>query len=442
MNVIASRIRHVGLVVKDLEKSLDFYCGILGLTIYKRCEEKGEYIDKLVSIKNVRVEWAKLNVPEGGLIELLQYHSHPDKAKNPKIIPSNKLGSGHIALTVANLEKVYNTLTKKGYKCNSQPLFSPEGKTKILYCHDPDGIILELVEDLKNLKLVSIGVPTYNRGSTYLSETLKSICNQTYTNLEIIISDNGSTDNTEAVCCEFARKDPRIRYIRQQTNIGPTANFNVLRREFKGDYFLHKDDDDLLDPTYVEKCVAKLESNQEAIVAASNFVEFDDKGRQINYNPSLYWPSEKDLYQRLKKYILLYEADGKDKFLHSGLWRRNAVKNYMFDERLFPEVPGWDFEDMDFVFKGLTWGTFEFINEVLFYKRVGSNSFDPPIKKFFLKRIYDSLLKSRLKRFWRPFFYKRMITIVSCPDLNWYRKSKLLFWNFFVMSRFCWTRKI
>lgn len=438
MSVVASRIRHVGLVVKDLEKSLEFYRDILGLTIFKRIEETGEYIDKLVGIKKVKVEWIKLNLPDGGLIELLQYHSHPDKAKKPKIIPSNRVGFGHVALTVTDLDNLHKILVKNGYKCNSKPLYSP-ANTKILYCHDPDGIIVELIQDFK---LVSIGVPTYNRATTYLPATLESIRNQTYTNLEIIISDNGSSDNTEAVCQEFVKKDSRIRYIRQQSNIGPTANFNILRREFKGDYFLHKDDDDLLDPTFIEKCVARLESNPEAIMAAANFVEFDDKGGKISYSPSLYWPSEKDLYQRLKKYILLYEADGKDKFLHSGLWRRNAVSNYMFDERLFPDVPGWDFEDMDFVFKGLTWGTFELVDEVLFFKRVGSNSFDPPAKKFFWKRIYDSLLKSRLKRFWRPFFYKRMGTIISCPDLNWYKKSKLLFWNFFVMSRFFWKRKI
>ncbi len=123
----------------------------MGLTIYRREEERGEYIDALVGIKNVRVEWVKLNVPNGGLIELLDYHSHPDPAVSgkPEAIPSNRLGSGHIALTVTNLEELYKTLIKNGYECNSKPLLGPTGKTKILYCHDPDGIILELVEDLQ-----------------------------------------------------------------------------------------------------------------------------------------------------------------------------------------------------------------------------------------------------------------------------------------------------
>lgn len=149
--MIASRIRHTGLVVRDLERSIKFYRDILGFSIYRRCMEKrGDFIDKFVGLKDVVLESAKLSLPQGGLIELLQYHSHPDpdtfkKAEN---FPSNKIGCQHIALTVEDLATLYQKLIKEGYNCNSEPLLSPEGKTKTLYCHDPDGIIVELTEDL------------------------------------------------------------------------------------------------------------------------------------------------------------------------------------------------------------------------------------------------------------------------------------------------------
>ena len=163
--MIVSRARHTGFVVRDIERSLKFYCGILGLTVYKRETEQGEYIEKLVGIKNARVEWVKLNIPGGGLIELLEYHSHPDPevsrsegarlarpsgeaAKISQPLSSNRLASGHIALTVENLDALYKTLVAGGYECNSAPLLAPGGKAKILYCHDPDGIIIELIEDL------------------------------------------------------------------------------------------------------------------------------------------------------------------------------------------------------------------------------------------------------------------------------------------------------
>ena len=79
-----SSIRHIGFVVTDLEKSLKFYSGILGLELYRRYTEKGDFIDNLTGLKGVTLEWAKLIIPSGGLIELLQYHSHPDSNSTSK----------------------------------------------------------------------------------------------------------------------------------------------------------------------------------------------------------------------------------------------------------------------------------------------------------------------------------------------------------------------
>ena len=143
-----SSIRHIGFVVTNLEESLKFYSGILELELYRRFTEKGEFIDNLTGMNGVTLEWAKLIIPGGGLIELLQYHSHPVSSGNDSNFPSNRLGCSHAALTVNDLSSLYVRLTKAGYKCKSEPLISPEGKAKILYCHDPDGAIIELIEDL------------------------------------------------------------------------------------------------------------------------------------------------------------------------------------------------------------------------------------------------------------------------------------------------------
>lgn len=149
--VMISSIRHIGIVVRNLDESLRFYRDTLGLSIYKRHTEKpGQFIDNLVGINKVELEWVKIIIPKGGLIELLQYHSHPDPDVNrcPEMFPSNRLGCSHISLTVDNLAQLYDKLTGNGYKCNSGPLVSPDGRVKILYCHDPDGTILELIEDI------------------------------------------------------------------------------------------------------------------------------------------------------------------------------------------------------------------------------------------------------------------------------------------------------
>lgn len=143
-------IRHVGIVVRDLNKSLSFYSEILGLKVYKREVEEGPFIDRLTGINNVRLEWVKLIIPKGGLIELLQYHSHPDPDERPSQggAPSNALGCSHVALTVTDLDEVYRRVQSCGYSTKSTPITTPNKAAKILYCHDPDGTILELIEDL------------------------------------------------------------------------------------------------------------------------------------------------------------------------------------------------------------------------------------------------------------------------------------------------------
>ena len=145
-----SSIRHVAFVVSDLKISLKFYSDILGLKIYRRYIEEGDFIDNLTGIKNVKLEWVKLIIPQGGLIELLQYHSHPDADTTNNLSPSssNRLGCSHVALTVEDLSKLHKALILHGFSCKSEPLIAPGGKAKILYCHDPDGAILELIEDL------------------------------------------------------------------------------------------------------------------------------------------------------------------------------------------------------------------------------------------------------------------------------------------------------
>ncbi len=142
--------RHTGLVVRDLNKSLVFYEEILGLTIWKRDRESGIYIEQVVGIPGVVLEWAKLRAPDGSMVELLQYHSHPEKGEI-KNAAANTLGCSHIAFTVTDIEELYQVLCAKGYHCNSVPQQSPDGLVKILYCHDPDGIILELVEEIRSI---------------------------------------------------------------------------------------------------------------------------------------------------------------------------------------------------------------------------------------------------------------------------------------------------
>ena len=140
--------RHTGLVVRDLARSIPFYRDLLGLELVGRAREEGDYIARLVGLPGAVLEWAKLKGAGGHIVELLQYLSEPLAAPEEEIGRANRPGCSHLAFTVADIDGLFRSLTAAGYRCNHAPLVSPDGKVKVMYAHDPDGIILELVEEL------------------------------------------------------------------------------------------------------------------------------------------------------------------------------------------------------------------------------------------------------------------------------------------------------
>ena len=128
--------------------------------------------------------------------------------------------------------------------------------------------------------LVSIGIPTYNRANSYLRDALRSAVSQTYKNLEIIVSDNCSQDNTESVVKAF--DDPRIRYYRQTENIGPVKNRNFCLQQSRGDYFVMLLDDDLIDDDFISTCMDALRYHTEVGVILTGMREIDSKGNTMS----------------------------------------------------------------------------------------------------------------------------------------------------------------
>ena len=121
--------------------------------------------------------------------------------------------------------------------------------------------------------LVSVGLPTRNRAHL-LPEALESLLNQTYQNIEYVISDNASTDGTEALLRSYAVQDPRIRYIRQPADINGMENHEFVLREAKGKYFMWASDDDWWHPRFVETLVDVLERNPAYGVAMSHYYKY------------------------------------------------------------------------------------------------------------------------------------------------------------------------
>lgn len=128
--------------------------------------------------------------------------------------------------------------------------------------------------------LVTIGIPTYNRAGSFLEQVILSAVNQTYKNIEILVSDNCSTDHTEALLNRFS--DPRIRYVKQPQNIGANNNFNFCIDNATGKYLLLLPDDDLIDFDLIETCMDAIKDNLNISVIFTG-------NRVIDENAKILW---------------------------------------------------------------------------------------------------------------------------------------------------------
>ncbi len=112
---------------------------------------------------------------------------------------------------------------------------------------------------------VSVGLPVYN-GENFIKDALDSILAQTFEDFELIISDNASTDGTQQICRQYTSKDQRIRYIRNDGNIGASKNFNQVFELSSGEYFKWIAHDDLCAPEFLERCVEVLDQDPSIVL--------------------------------------------------------------------------------------------------------------------------------------------------------------------------------
>jgi glycosyltransferase involved in cell wall biosynthesis len=129
------------------------------------------------------------------------------------------------------------------------------------------------------LKL-SIGVPVYN-GERFLRQTVESLLAQTFGDFELVISDNASSDGTQAVARELAASDARVVYHRHARNLGMAGNYNFLARRAESPYFKWANCDDLCEPSFVERCLDALDRDPGAVLAYPRARFIDESGKLL-----------------------------------------------------------------------------------------------------------------------------------------------------------------
>jgi glycosyltransferase involved in cell wall biosynthesis len=149
---------------------------------------------------------------------------------------------------------------------------------------------------------VSIGMPVYN-GETYLAETLTALLAQTFTDFELIISDNGSTDQTEAICRAYASQDARIQYVRSEENRGAAWNYNRVFALARGEYFKWAAHDDLCASDFLARCVEVLDQQLEVILCYARTKAINAQGQFIRDYPAKPAANADEAHRRFYEFI-------------------------------------------------------------------------------------------------------------------------------------------
>jgi glycosyltransferase involved in cell wall biosynthesis len=205
---------------------------------------------------------------------------------------------------------------------------------------------------------VGVGLPVYN-GGKYVAQAIEAILAQEFDDLELIIVDNASTDETSEICLAYAASDKRVHYHRNETNIGAAANFNRVVSLSRAPYFMWAANDDFYETEYISRCVAELDANPDVILCSSLVRIIDENGRQVAiYNSEIDDSKSKDAVKRLGAIIMCRHLCT-DMF---GLMRTEMLRK---TELMNPYYGS----DRSFLAEMALLGRFSKINEPLFNNR-------------------------------------------------------------------------
>lgn len=220
--------------------------------------------------------------------------------------------------------------------------------------------------------MISIGMPVYN-GEKYIREALNTLLGQSFTDFELIISDNASSDSTELICREYAERDTRIKYSRQSSNIGAAANFRYVLNQAVGSYFMWAACDDRWSVDWLEKMYEAIKEPGVGM-AFGQVIHIDAAGQMMQHpanGVSLGYGYNAIPFVRRVRFYLAYEGMGKANSIYS-LYKRELVEHLsgMWSEI----IEGRLLYDYTIVYGCLRYGKIKQIKQATLFKRVHGDS--------------------------------------------------------------------
>lgn len=242
---------------------------------------------------------------------------------------------------------------------------------------------------MSSVPRVSVGMPVYN-SERWLPGTIDSVLAQTFSDLELIISDNASTDGTEALCRDYMKRDPRVRYFRNPKNIGVLNNFNACFKHARAPFFRWHAAADLCEPRLVERCYETLLAHPDAVIAYPRTALFenetnDGKEYGCNLNAIQETPSERFLH--VLQWFGLNNAQ-------SGLMRGDVIRRTNL-------IPNHLDGDTIFMMELSLYGKFVKVPEILFYRRMKAETASTLNSRDWIVRYIDPDMRSPHYQNWK-----------------------------------------
>ena len=236
---------------------------------------------------------------------------------------------------------------------------------------------------------ISIGMPVYN-GEGFIREALDSLLAQTFSDFELIISDNASTDATSSICSSYEAQDSRIRYVRQQENIGALANFQFVLNEAHGKYFMWAACDDKWDKDWVRLLCEKLDHVGNGAVFGK-LLQIDEASQPVNHVATRNsFRFSGGYLRRRAAFFLEFEGKGKANLFYS-LFRKESLSG--------ADLLNTD-TDYLILFDLLMGLEFISVNNVFLYKRIHTASCGTVVTKTKKEKLLEIIM---MKTLWRDY---------------------------------------
>ncbi len=276
--------------------------------------------------------------------------------------------------------------------------------------------------------LVTVGLIAYNR-DTLIGKSIRSLLSQSYSNIELIISNDASSDQTDKICRNLAKKDKRITYYQQKKNLGLAHNSNFVLQKARGKYFMWASDDDLWHKDFIKTLVNLLEENKHTVLAMSNYYLFKDGYRQY---VKFKFKKTTTGFPLVKNYLL------HPTLLIWGIFRTDVLKQaggFHTDSRPFLHKGS----DALTVFRLLLKGNLAYSRKTLLYKRDSGFALDR--YKILEDLNFTPDITYRIKRYC---LYPLMFTYDLFYFLKYSLTSSYGFYEKLVMAAhsFCWYLRV